>query len=375
VIRIPVAQPTLGEEEARAVYETVRGGWVSMGTRVREFEERFASFAGARHAVAANNGTAALHLALIVAGVEEGDEVLVPDITFISTANVVMYERAKPVIVECDPDTYNIALDDAARRITERTKAIIPVDMNGLAVNYDEVNSFAETHGLAVVADSAESLGASYRGMPIGAQSSQHVFSFFPNKNLTTGEGGMITTDDDAIAKRLRVLRNQGQEGRYHHVALGYNYRMTDIQAAIGCAQLDRVESTVRDKQRVADRYTAAFEEHPLIRAPVLPPYVTQHSWYMYAVDLDDSVPRDRVVDALAEAGIDTRLSFPPIHMQPFYQERFAYTDQDYPISSHAWEQLLDIPIWPGLPEDQQDQVVESLGAIVERLAGAAGEP
>jgi perosamine synthetase len=371
MIRIPLAQPTLGEEEARAVYETVRGGWVSMGKRVREFEERFASFVGARHAVAANNGTAALHMALIAAGVEEGDEVLVPDITFISTANVVMYERARPVVVECDPDTYNISLDDAARRITERTKAIIPVDMNGLSLDYKKVRSFAEAHGLAVIADSAESLGARYEGTPIGAQEAQHIFSFFPNKNLTTGEGGMVTTDDDALAERLRVLRNQGQEGRYNHVELGYNYRMSDIQASIGCAQLDRVEGTVRDKQTVAERYDAAFADHSLIRAPFLPPYVTQHSWYMYAVALDDSVPRDRVVEELADAGIDTRLSFPPIHMQPFYIERFGYTDDDYPISTHAWSQLLDIPIWPGLPEDQQTEVIETLKAATERLAGS----
>lgn len=368
MIRVPVAQPTLSEEEARAVYETVRSGWVSMGQGVREFEQEFAKVVGARHAVAANNGTAALHMALLVAGVKEGDEVLVPDITFISTANVVMYERATPILVECDPDTYNLSLDDAAKRITDRTKAIIPVDMNGLPVDYDRVLAFAESHGLAVIADSAESLGATYKGVPVGAQADQHVFSFFPNKNLTTGEGGMVTTNNDEHAERLRVLRNQGQEGRYNHTVLGYNYRMTDIQASIGSAQLNRIQFTVHDKQRIAERYDDVFSSHPLINSPFLPSYVTQHSWYMYAVALENSVPRDRVVKELENAGIETRLSFPPIHLQPFYQECFGYVNEDYPISVRAWSQLLDIPIWPGLPEDVQDRVISSLISTVESV-------
>lgn len=367
--RIPVAQPTLGEAEAAAAYETVRGGWVSMGQRVQDFEERFASIVGARYAVAANNGTAALHMGLLAAGVKESDEVLVPDVTFISTPNVVIYERARPVLVECDPDTYNLSLDDAARRVTERTTAIIPVDMNGLPVDYDRVLAFAEEHDLAVIADSAESLGASYKGEPVGTQAHQHIFSFFPNKNLTTGEGGMVTTNDNELAKQLRVLRNQGQEGRYNHVALGYNYRMTDIQASIGLVQLDRTEFTVHDKQRIATRYDHAFSGHPLIRGPFIPDYVTQHSWYMYAVALDDSVSRDQVAQELASAGVETRLSFPPVHMQPYYQNQFGYKHQDYPISAQAWSQLLDIPIWPGLPEDQQDEVIDLLQIAVERAS------
>ena len=367
--RIPVAQPTLGEEEAVAAYETVRAGWVSMGQRVQDFEERFASMVGARYAVAANNGTAALHMSLLAAGIKEGDEVLVPNITFISTANVVIYERARPVLVECEPDTYNLSLDDAARRVTERTTAIIPVDMNGLPVDYDRVLAFAEEHDLAVIADSAESLGSSYRGEPVGTQAQQHIFSFFPNKNLTTGEGGMVTTNNNELANQLRVLRNQGQEGRYNHVTLGYNYRMTDIQASIGLAQLDRTEFTVHEKQRIAARYNDAFSGHPLISRPFVPDFVTQHSWYMYAVALDDSVSRDQVVQELDSAGVETRLSFPPVHMQPYYRNEFGYKNRDYPISTQAWSQLLDIPIWPGLPEDQQDKVIDLLKIAVERAS------
>ncbi|MGH7831160.1 MAG: DegT/DnrJ/EryC1/StrS family aminotransferase, partial [Candidatus Binatia bacterium] len=229
---IPLANPWIGEEEAKAVYEVAKSGWISMGDKVKEFEDVFAEYVGAKHAIAASNGTTALHLALISSRIRAGEEALVPDITFISTANVVLYERAEPVLVECDPDTYNINLRDAEKRLTEKTRAMIAVDMNGMPVDYDRLLAFAEKHDLQLIADSAESLGAVYKGRKVGSIAPLHVFSFFPNKNVTTGEGGMITTDDDERATLLRQLRNQGQDYRYHHIHLGYNYRMTDIVAA-----------------------------------------------------------------------------------------------------------------------------------------------
>ena len=364
---IPVANPYIGEEEAKAVYEVVKSGWLSMGKRVEEFERDFAEYVGAKHAIAANSGTTALHLALIDSGIKEGDEVLIPDITFISTANVVLYERAVPVVVECDPKTYNISLEDAAKRITSKTKALIAVDMNGMPVDYDRVLAFAEDNGLSVIADSAESLGAVYKGRKVGSIAPIHIFSFFPNKNITTGEGGMITTEDDKKAALLRQLRNQGQDYRYHHIHLGFNYRMTNIPAAIGIEQLKKVELILEEKERIAERYSQAFKDDPYISPPFLPEYVDRHSWYMYAVSLEEGMDRDRVVSELLEKGIDTRLSFPPVHIQPYYQKIYGYKDDSFPLSYKAWKQKIDLPIWIGLPVEDQNYVINELKDIVKR--------
>ena len=365
---IPIANPYIGEEEAKAVYEAVKSGWLSMGKRVEEFESQFAEYVGAKHAIAANSGTTALHLALIASGIEEGDEVLVPTITFISTGNVVLYERAMPVLVECDPKTYNISLEDAQKRITGKTKAIIAVDMNGMPVDYDHVLAFAEEAGLNVIADSAESLGAVYKGRKVGSIAPIHIFSFFPNKNITTGEGGMITTDDDEKALLMQQLRNQGQDYRYHHMHLGYNYRMTDVPAAIGIEQLKRIEYILDEKDRIAKRYSEAFREEPGISPPFVPEYVDRHSWYMYAVSLKEGLDRDRAVSELKSRGIDTRLSFPPIHTQPYYQKRFGYKNDSYPTSYEAWKQKIDIPIWVGLSVEDQNYTIENLKNIVENM-------
>ena len=362
---IPVACPRMGEEEARAVYEVVRSGWISSGEKVKEFEEVFACYVGSRYAVATTNGTAALHLALIASGVTEGDEVLVPDITFISTANVVLYERAVPVLVECDPRTYNISLEDAERRLTPRTKAVIAVDMNGLPVDYDAMEEFTSRHGLRLIADSAESLGAVYKGRKVGSIAPFHIFSFFPNKNITTGEGGMVTTNDGECAELLRRLRNQGQERRYLHTHLGYNYRMPNLPAAIGLEQLKKIETILSEKERIAGRYSRAFEDDDDIAPPYIPDYVDRHSWYMYAVTLDASVDRDSVVTGLRARGIDTRLSFPPVHVQPYYRERFGYCEDSYPMSLNAWKRLLNLPLWAGLTEEDQDRVVDNLKELV----------
>ncbi len=366
---IPIANPCIGEEEARAVYEAVKSGWVSMGRKVTEFENAFAEYVGSKHAIAASNGTTALHLALIASGIQEGDEVLVPDITFISTANVVLYEKAVPVLVECDPDTYNISLEDAERRLTGKTKAIISVDMNGMPVDYDNVFSFAEKHGLKVIADSAESTGAVYKGQKIGSIAPLHIFSFFPNKNITTGEGGMITTNDDEKAELIRQLRNQGQDYRYHHIHLGYNYRMTDIPATMGIEQLKRIDFILSEKEKIVKRYNSAFESDPYISPPFVPEYVGCHPWYMYAVSLRDGLDRDKVASELKSRGIDTRQSFPPVHIQPYYKKRFGYTDDSLPLSFKAWKQKIDLPIWVGLSHEDQDYVITNLKDIVKSLS------
>lgn len=364
---IPISSPLIGEQEAKAVYDVVKSGWISMGDTVRQFEDEFAEYVGAKHAVAVVNGTAALHLAVLAAGIGDGDEVLVPDITFISTANTVLYEKAKATLVECDHKTYNLSLQDAEQRVNANTKAIIPVDMNGLPVDYDKVSDFARKHGLILISDSAESLGAEYKNKKVGALTPLHIFSFFPNKNITTGEGGMITTDDDHLARVLKTLRNQGQDYRYNHIQLGFNYRMTNVTAAIGRVQLKRVDEIWRRKNETAMRYNQAFDGLNGISAPHIPGYVTKHSWYMYAINLDEGIDRDKVVHDLFERGIDTRLSFPPIHIQPYYVKRFGYENNSYPLSFDAWSRKIDLPIGPTLSLEEQDYVIENVIDIVKK--------
>ncbi|OGI11778.1 MAG: hypothetical protein A2Y40_01130 [Candidatus Margulisbacteria bacterium GWF2_35_9] len=355
--KIPVATAVFTDAEAEAVYQVVKSGWITMGSKVAEFEHAFAEYVGARNAIAMFNGTVTLHSTLAALGIGPGDEVVVPTLTYISTANVVLYQGANLRLCECDPTTYNVRVEDLDKIVTERTKAIITVDMNGLPIDYDPIVQFAAERGIALIADSAESLGAIYRGKQVGTQAMVHSFSFFGNKNITTGEGGMITTNNDQLAKELRILRNQGQEGRYNHTHLGYNYRMTEMQAAIGLVQLASLETRLTGKRLVAMKYNRFFSDSNLLSLPKIPPYVDNHAWYMYAPEFHPSVNRDAVVRDLELLGIETRLSFPPVHIQPYYVERFGYRRNDFPVSIEAWNHLINLPISPNLTDDEINRV------------------
>ena len=364
---IPVADTPIGLPEARDAYAVVRSRWLSNGPRVRAFEERFAKTVGAPEAIALNNGTSALHVALAVLGVGPGDEVIVPSLTFISSANVVLYQGAKLILADTDPRTYNVTPEEIARRLTRRTKAVMSVDMNGMPCDYDGIARVCEKKGIPIVSDSAESLGATYKGRRVGSIEDIHCFSFFPNKNITTGEGGMITTRSKPLAKKMRILLNQGQDGRYNHVALGYNYRMTELQGAIGYRQLDRLEAVLKTKKTLAARYSAAFAGLSVVGTPRVPTYVTRHAWYMYSLDVPAAL-RDRWVKELAADGIQTRLSFPPVHIQPYYRRQFGYKLSDYPQALESWRRKIDIPIFKDLRASEQARVIAS----VKRLANKA---
>jgi len=365
---VSMARPFVGEEEAKAVYDTIKSGWLSMGPKVKEFEKSFAEIVGSKYAISTNNGTAALHIALIASGVKDGDEVLVPDITFASTAKVALYERAIPVLVECDPETYNISLIDLEKKITNRTKAILAVDMNGMPFDYDGVLSIAKKYGLKVIADSAESFGAIYKQKKIGSIAPLHTFSFFPNKNITTGEGGMITTNDEKLYHQLSELRNMGQDYRYHHSSLGFNYRMTEIAAVIGLEQLKKLDFIVSERERIVEYYNDGFASQKNIKLPTIPDYVTRHAWYMYTLSFTKNVDRDEVARRLLKRGIETRVSFPPIHNQPFYKDRFQINQDDLNETYNAWKSLINLPIWAGLPKEKQDYVIKNLIEIVDEI-------
>lgn len=352
-----MANPFIGEEEAIAAYNQVKSGWISMGKRVEEFEDMLCEYTGAKYAVAFSNGTATLHASLIALGVKDGDEVIVPSLSYISSANAVLFCGAKPVFVEEDERTFNVTAEAIEQKITPKTKAIMPVDLKGMPVDYDEINKIAEKYNLRVVADSAESFGASYKDTLIGTQTEIHSFSMFANKNITCGEGGFITTNDKELADICKVIRNQGQSSRYVHTMIGHNYRMTDYAAAIAIEQLRRIEWIMDKKQHLAKKYDELFSRDELFNTPYIPDYATRHSWYMYCLIVDERVNRNKLINLMKEKGVDSRLSFPLIPLQPIYREMFGYKEGDYPKSEKIYNTFLDIPNWVQMPDEDIERV------------------
>ena len=359
--RISVAQPTLAGNERQYVLDCLDTNWISSnGKYIGAFEESFARFCGVKHAVATNNGTTALHLALVVLGLKPGDEVIVPTVTYIATANAVRYCGATPVLVDVCPDTMNIDPAAIEARITKNTKGIIPVHLYGHPAEMDKVNEIAARHGLWVVEDAAEAHGAEVRGRRVGGLGTCATFSFFGNKIVTTGEGGMITTDDDELAARLRLFRGQGMDPqrRYWFQVVGYNYRMTNIQAAIGLAQMERIDEALAYRDGLARWYDE--ELSPLLPAIVLP---ARRDWardvyWMYNIFLasGDEHRRDAVMAALDADGIETRPVFYPMHVMPPYLENTAYVVAD------EWAARgINLPTHQGLSRDDVRRIGASL--------------
>jgi len=363
---IPVANPNFTESEAKAVYDTIKSGWISMGKKVQEFEKLVCDYTGAKYAIAMNNGTSTLHAILTALNIGPGDEVILPTLTYVSSANVILYTGATPVLCESDPKTFNVEPQEIHSKITKNTKAFMTVDLKGMPVDYDAFNSLSEATGIPFISDSAESLGSEYNGKKVGAQAFASSFSFFANKNITTGEGGMITTDNKSFYETLAILRNQGQEGRYNHTRLGFNYRMTDIQAALGVEQMSRIENILNEKNELAKNYNKNFQNIEEIKIPYLPSYVNKHSWYNYTITVDSNI-RDNLIDYLNEKGIETRLSFPPIHIQPYYSKRFNYKPEDYSMAYESFQKFLDIPIWAGLNQKQQTYIINEIISFLKR--------
>ncbi len=361
---IPIANPYIGEEEARAVYEVAKSGWISMGRKVKALEEMICQYTGAEYAVAMNSGTSTLHSILVALGIGPEDEVVLPTLTYISSANVVLFQGATPVLCESDPQTFNVEPKHIKEKITDKTKAFMTVDLKGMPVDYDPFLALSKETGIPFIADSAESLGAAYKGQKVGSQAWAHSFSFFANKNITTGEGGVVTTNDEELYKKLLIIRNQGQEGRYNHTWLGNNYRLTDIQAAFGIEQFKRLDWLLSEKQKLADHYGNAFAKIEGIEPPYVPDYVSRHSWYMYSIKVEAS-KRNGLIEDLRAKNIDTRLSFPPIHVQPYYKKRFGYHPEDLPGSYETFCRFVDIPIWVGLDQEKQDYIIDAIDSFL----------
>lgn len=368
--RLPVAEPTLSGNELRYVTDCIVSGWISSAGRyVTEFEENLADHVGVAHAVSASSGTTALHLALESLGLGPGDEVIVPSLTFIATANAVRYTGARPVFVDSDRETWNLDPDAFEAAITDRTRAVIPVHLYGHPADMGPIQKIARRYEITVVEDAAEAFGARYRGEPVGSVGDAAIFSFYGNKILTTGEGGMLVTDSDELADRARLLRDHGMspDRRYWHPVLGYNYRLTNLQAAVGLAQLERAGSLLARKQAIADRYSAGLEEVAGIELPPSAAWADPVCWiYSVLVDPEEfGASRDQLADSLDEKGIETRPLFPPVHRQPIYDR-----EQRLPVAEELTDRGLSLPSGAAIRDEEVDRVVEAIRTATARPTG-----
>jgi perosamine synthetase len=348
---IPVAEPALTERELLYVSECVLTGWISSaGKFVSKFEEMFAAFCGAKYAIATANGTAALHLAVLASGIGAGDEVIVPTLTFIATANAVTYTGARPVFVDSEWDTWNINPEQIEAAITSRTKAIIPVHLYGHPARMSRIMDIAARYGLMVIEDAAEAHGALCDGCPVGGIGNIGVFSFYGNKIVTTGEGGMVVTDDPAIAEKVQMARDHGMSSarRYWHPILGYNYRLTNLQAAVGVAQMEQIDSILQSKQRIAKLYCENLQDIPGVELPPAAAWATNVYW-LYSILVKEKqfgITRDDLMERLKEQGIDTRSFFPPVHTQPIY-----HNAEHFPVAESLAASGINLPSFRGLTE------------------------
>jgi dTDP-4-amino-4,6-dideoxygalactose transaminase len=382
---VPMSAPDITDAEREAVMEVLRTPNLSMGPQIDAFEASVARYVGAKHAIAVNSGTAGLHLCVRAAGIGQNDLVITTPFSFVASTNVLLFEKAIPVFVDIDPETGNIdpvlveqAIADlqkggaAANKWLPRTgaenpgklKAILAVDVFGQPATYETLTRIAKEHGLVLIEDSCESLGAEYRGTKTGLFGDYGVFAFYPNKQITTGEGGMIVTNDDKAAHLMRALRSQGRapgDTWLQHTYMGYNYRMDDLSAALGRVQMGRIEELLQKRERVAAWYAERLAEIPLVESPVLVEDTTRISWFVYVVRFDASIDRDAVAARLNEAGVPVRPYFLPIHLQPYLVEQFGFCDGDYPITEDLGGRGLALPFSGMMSEERVDLVCRTL--------------
>ena len=367
LLSIPLSNPDITDRECRAVLEVLQSSNLSLGPKVLEFERKIAAYAGRRHAVAVNSGTSGLHLVVKSLGLGPGDEVITTPFSFIASSNCLLYEGVKPIFVDIEPTTYNINPDQIEQAITTRTRAILAVDVFGQPARYDALARLAKKHELIVISDCCESIGSLYQGRPAGSFGAAGVFAFYPNKQITTGEGGAIVTDDEKLAALCRSYRNQGRGekgGWLSHERLGYNYRLSDISSALGIVQLDRIDEIIQKRRDVAATYGRLLGNVKELSLPCIHPDVGRMSWFVYVVQLAKEfsrADRDHIVSQLIRAGIGANTYFQPIHLQPFYAERFGFKAGDFPITESVSQRTIALPF-----HNQLD--TESAKAVAQRL-------
>jgi len=377
---LPYGHHTVEEEDIEAVVSVLRSDWITTGPKVAEFEEAFAMYVGAGHAVCFSCGTAALHAAAFAAGLSSGDEAITTPLTFCATANSVLYMGATPVFADVCLDTMNIDPEEVAKSITAYTKAILPVDYASQPADLGAIMSLAEKHGLMVIEDATHALGAEYEKRKVGSISHMTVFSFHPVKHITTGEGGMVTTNNPDLARRLRAFRNHGIDldareqqrevkGQWYYemVSLGYNYRLTDIGCALGLSQLQRLDANLARRHEIASSYSEAFKDMPSVTLPMVQPQVYP-AWHLYPIRLDLtklSCDRAEIFRALRAEGMGVTVHYIPVHLHPYYRSTFGYTGGEYPIAEESYERLITLPLFHGMTDQDIGDVIEAVEKVM----------
>lgn len=376
--KLPYGKQSIDKDDIRSIIKVLQSDWLTTGPKVAEFEKSLAEFVEAKEAVAVNSGTAALHAAMYAIGIRPGDEVIVPPITFVATANCIVFLGGTPVFADVDSKTLLIDPNQIEAKINSRTKAVIAVDYTGQPCDYDALRIISDRYNLMLVADACHALGATYKGRPVGSLADLSTFSFHPVKHITTGEGGMITTNDPEFTRRMQVFRNHGistdlhqreQKGSwfYEMMDLGYNYRLTDIQCALGLNQLKKLTKWIKRRQEIAHKYNKAFAEIPAIR-PLTVRDDILHAYHLYVVQLDLTllrVTRKEIYSALRAEGINVNVHYIPVHLHPFYRHRFGTKEGICPVSEKAYGQLLTIPIFPTMTDKDIEDVIKAMNKVI----------
>ena len=371
--RVSMSAPDILPEDIRLVTEVLQSKTLCLGPFLSEFERAFADFFGTRYAVGVSNGTAGLHLCIRAANIADGDEVITTPFGFVASANCILYERARPVFVDIDEVSMNLDPELARRAVTERTRAVLPVHVFGQPCAMAELDELCRERDLLLIEDACEAIGAEYRGRKVGTFGKAAVFSFYPNKQMTTGEGAIITTNDPDWATLLRSLRNQGRDEFSTwlvHERLGYNYRLNEMSAALGLSQLRRIETLLARRQAVAARYTELLRGVPGVGVLSAVPSTSRLSWFVFIIRLQPGIDRDRVIAELEKSRIPSRVYFTPIHLQPFYRRSFGFAEGDFPVTERVASSTLALPFHSNLADDEMDYVVESLRHAVDCAAG-----
>ena len=364
-IKVPIAKPIIGDEEIENVVEVLKSGMIAQGPKVEEFEEKFAEWVGAEYGIAVNSGTAALHTALLACDIGPDDEVITTPFTFIASGNSIVYTGAKPVFADIDLKTYTLNPKSIEGLITENTKAIMPVQLYGQSANMDEINEIAEKYGLIVIEDAAQAHGATCNGKKVGSLGDMSCFSFYPTKNMTTSEGGMITTDDEDLADQARIFRAHGASVRYHHDAIGYNFRMTDISAAIGLAQLEKIDDFNDKRIANAEYLNDGLKDVDGVITPYCA-YGSKHVYHQYTIRVEKG-DRDDWVDIINDCGVGTGIHYPiPLYNQPIY--KYLGIDGDCPNAELAADNVISLPVHPSLTKEDLDLVIEAVKTASDEL-------
>jgi len=371
MMQIPLSSPDIIEKDIKAVMEVMNSRFLSIGPKVVEFEKKMSEYAGVKFAVAVNSGTSALHLIIRGMDIKEGDKVLTTPFSFISSSNCILFERATPLFVDIEESTLNVdaektveLLESLSGEELKKVKALVVVDVFGQPADWDRFREIGKKYNLKLIDDSAEALGSEYKGRKCGSFGEAGVFAFYPNKQISTGEGGIVVTDDEELARLTRSMRSQGrgESGEWlDHERLGYNFRMDELSAALGCSQMERIEEILDKRTKVAGMYGKKLAKIEEVQVPYIAPYVSKMSWFVYVVRLERGIDRNKVITFLNEEGVQCKPYFTPIHLQPFYRKMFGYKEGDFPITEDVAGRTIALPFFNNLKEEQIEYVVERL--------------